>query len=102
MKVSTQQSVTSFLNVCEAHGFTWYVRGTVVTIMKRFAAGSKEEYTYADMFAGDILSIVPGKGGSVWGTDGGSIGGAIGLRNGEYVLNKSGVGKLFIKALSKI
>jgi hypothetical protein len=52
--------------------------------------------------AHDILDMAPLKGGSVWGTDGGSIGGHVGMKNGQYVLNKSGTGKRFTAAVQKL
>jgi hypothetical protein len=55
------------------------------------------------MFAEGVLSISGLKGGSVWGTDGGSVGGAVALQTGRFQLNKSGNnGKRFMVELSKI
>jgi hypothetical protein len=49
-----------------------------------------------------VLDLAPLKGGSVWGTDGGSIGGAVALQNGQFVMNKSGSGGVrFMRELRK-
>lgn len=99
------EQATAFANSCRYLGWTWECRrgGSIVTITKRFAAGDREAYSIADGEAYSLLAMVPLKGGSVWGTDGGSIGGYSGLMSGRYVLNKSGEsGKRFCAALAKI
>jgi hypothetical protein len=78
------------------------VNPAVVRISKRFALGDKDAYTKCDMTAFGVLELAPLKGGSVWGTDGGSIGGQVGLQNGQYILNKSGNGVRFMNELKKI
>lgn len=85
-------------------GFHWeIVSDSVIRIRKRFSSGDKVAFCQADSEAYDVLSHAPLKGGSIWGTDGGSIGGHVGLTNGEYVLNKSGEsGKRFVAALRKL
>ena len=41
-------------------------------------------------------------GGSVWGTDGGSIGGMVAIQTGLFKLNRSGVSKRVMSAIQKI
>lgn len=99
--IENQQKVRAFVDACKQHGFQWQVvSDSLVRISKRFPAGDKNEFSNADMVAGGILALAPLKGGSVWGTDGGSVGGMSGLNKGEYVLNKSGEsGKRFLQLL---
>jgi hypothetical protein len=93
----------AFLLICNSNGFQLTrVTDSVVTIMKTFTPDDKDAFATADMMSGTVLDYAPLKGGSVWGTDGGSIGGAVGLQRGQYVLNKSGEGKRFTSALKKL
>lgn len=77
--------------------------GHIITVSKTFPKNDKEAFSRCDSEAFQLLDMVPLKGGSVWGTDGGSVGGASALKDGKYVLNKSGVsGVSFLNALSRI
>jgi hypothetical protein len=49
-----------------------------------------------------ILTTLPHRGGSMWGTDGGSVGGYVALTNGHFEMNLSGVSKVAIRELGKI
>jgi len=71
-------------------------------LRKTFPAGDKHEYTCAESDVGIIYSTPSVGAGSVWGTDGGSIGGHVGLTGGYMVLNKSNVAKRWLSALAKI
>jgi hypothetical protein len=99
----TQDQVAQFVHEANRNGFKIEViNSSVVRITKDFTPNSKEAFTEADMMAGSILGLAPLKGGSVWGTDGGSVGGYSGLIRGQYILNKSGEGKRFVSALRKV
>jgi hypothetical protein len=76
------------------------VRGAILTLSKLFTPGSKEGYTAAETDV-SLIYEAPGKGGSIWGSDGGSMGGAIGLQQGRMHLNKSGVPKRWLDKLVK-
>lgn len=99
-----KEQAQAFLAKAQQHGFTVQCKGqTVVTIHKTFAPGDLHAFAEADMDAYTVLSYAPLKGGSVWGTDGGSVGGSVGLKNGHYTLNKSGDnGVRFTAALRKL
>ena len=104
-RANVTELATKFVSLCREYGWTWEARrgSTIVTIKKRFPAGSNEQFAIADSEAYSLMEYVPLKGGSTWGTDGGSIGGYTGLMSGCYTLNKSGEsGKRFIEALSRI
>lgn len=92
-----------FLNTCKRLGWIPILKSpSVVCIAKSFTPGDSQAFVDCDAQAYDILDIAPLKGGSVWGTDGGSVGGYVAVINGQYVLNKSGTGKRFTSALQKI
>jgi len=102
VKTTPAEQAREFHNYATAHGWTYSVSDSVVTILKRFTPGDNDAYIECDMFAFDILAKAPLRGGSVWGTDGGSIGGYTGLNGGYYKLNKSGTAKRFTAELAKI
>lgn len=99
--MKTQDQVNAFIEACQKHGFSFEVNGSIVRIKKSFIPGDSESFVNCDMFAGSVLSLAPLRGGSVWGTDGGSVGGMVALKNGEFCMNKSGEGSRFLKALAK-
>jgi hypothetical protein len=91
------------INKAKEYGFSIRVHGATVTVHKQFTPGDKDAYCKAEGEANDILDIIPMKtAGSIWGTDGASIGGHVGLTNGYMTLNKSGCGKRVLNAIHKI
>lgn len=92
-----------FIQYCNANAIAIErCAGSTITLCKRFAAGSAHGYTGAESDV-SILYDTPSAGeGSVWGTDGGSIGGMVGMTGGYMRLNKSNVAKRFVKALGKL
>jgi hypothetical protein len=98
----SEQQVSEFLTTTAKYGWTVSrVRGGVVEITKLIKPGCNESFVTADMEYYSILSMAPGKGGSIWGTDGGGIGGMVAMNTGRFVMKKSGVNKSFIKKLSQ-
>jgi hypothetical protein len=91
-----------FKEACSRHGFVVTRNDSVLTIERRFTPGDKEAFTGCDMVAGSILGLSHARGGSQWGTDGGSVGGYSGLQKGHFYLNQSGVPVSFTKALKKL
>jgi hypothetical protein len=102
-KISPVNAAIEFVAKCRQYGWNYSIRPNgIVTIEKAFAANDKAAFAECDMDAYTIFDYCPLKGGSIWGTDGGSIGGAIALGQGVYRLNKSGSGKAFLAALAKV
>ena len=97
-----RQTAQEFVSAAHADGWRVAMRGTVATIRKDFAPGDRAAYAACDSEAYGILARIPGRGGSVWGTDGGSVGGHVGMIGGYYQLNKSGVGARVAAAVAKI
>lgn len=73
-----------------------------IKVAKRFTPGSNEGFTNAEGECSILYSIPKGEPGSVWGTDGGSIGGMVGMQNGQMVLNRSGCSKRFLAKVEKL
>lgn len=102
-KKVVQEQVAEFLTECALKGFHVSFRNTVVTISKKFAAGDSRAFTEIDMVAPQILRKIPVRksDSSMWGTDGGSVGGWAALESGRFTLNISGVQKKFLAELEK-
>lgn len=99
----TQAQAGTFAAWCHDHGFTYLIKSSsVICISKKFPIGDRAAFVDCDMTACDILGKAPLKGGSIWGTDGGSIGGAVALKTGQFYMNKSGDGVRFMTALRKL
>ncbi len=76
--------------------------GTVFTVHKTFTPDDKAAYSSAESDANSLVNMVRRtESGSIWGTDGGSIGGAIGLKGGYMTLHKSGCSKQILSAIRK-
>lgn len=96
------ETAQSFLEACREHGLTPVVKNAaVVAVTASFTPGDKDAFTGFDMMAGSVLDILGARGGSQWGTDGGSVGGAVALQKGRFTLNQSGVPKRVVNALRK-
>ncbi len=91
-----------FAQKCKAAGITIErAEGSILTLSKAFTAHDNAGFAAAETDV-SILYEAPGKGGSVWGTDGASIGGMVALRTGIMRLNKSGVQKRWLAALKAV
>lgn len=102
--MKTNEVAQIFVEKCNEYGWQIDVRSSsVVGVCKKFTPGSNEEFTRCESEANYLLSLLPLKGGSIWGTDGGSIGGYSGLIRGFFELKKSGNnGKRLTQALRKL
>lgn len=98
-KASLQAS--AFLAAASRNGFSVQIKGSsVVCIERQFEPGDRNAYVACDMMGPDVLDLAPLRGGSVWGSDGASVGGMVALHSGRYSLNKSGNGSAFMRALA--
>lgn len=91
-----------FLTACRADGFSVSIRNTAVSISKTFTPNDRDAFVSCDMSYNRLFSLVPASGGSIWGTDGGSIGGHVALTSGRFTMNISGVKARFISALAPL
>jgi hypothetical protein len=66
----------------------------IVTVSGSFTPGDSSAYITMESNARAILAKFRWtSSGSIWGTDSGSVGGAVGLKNGYVTMNKSGCEK---------
>jgi hypothetical protein len=73
----------------------------ILTLTKRIPIGDSLAFADAESDC-SIIYDLPGGCGSVWGTDGGSIGGMSAFNTGRFRLNRSGVQKRVLKAIKSI
>jgi hypothetical protein len=98
-----QAQAAQFVSSCQAMGWNFTTRGTIVEITKQFQAGNNEAFVACDMEYYSLLSLVPtSSAGSIWGTDGGGVGAISAINSGRFSMKKSGVSKRFISALAKL
>lgn len=97
-----EKQARMFLDACKPYGFAIHTNDHVVRIVRHFRPGDLDAFASLDCVAGGVLSLAPLRGGSVWGTDGGSVGGAVAVRNGRFEMSKSGTGIRFIRALRSL
>lgn len=85
---------------CERYGWTFSVRGSIFEIQKQIPVNDNDAFVRADMEYYSILELLPStSAGSVWGTDGGGIGALSAMKNGRFVMKKSGGSKRVLNAL---
>jgi hypothetical protein len=97
----------NFKEIANKHGFTIRISDNVVKITRIFNPtqfnNKNEWFINCDSVYNYILSFVPviKTHSSIWGTDGGSVGGMVAMNSGLFTMNISGVKKGFLKELSK-
>ena len=96
------KNAKEFLDGANKAGWNVRISSGVVKISQNFQVGSKHEFVGLDMTYRGVLEEVPvvKANSSIWGTDGGGIGGMVAIQNGLFVANISGVKKAFLKALA--
>jgi hypothetical protein len=88
-----------FVQSCRNNQVAIEIRGAdILTLSKRIIAGDGNSFADAESDC-SIIYDLPGGCGSVWGTDGGSIGGMVAMQTGAFKLNRSGVQKRILKAI---
>jgi len=90
-----------FVNHCRTNQITIERCENILTLAKRIPIGDGLAFADAENDC-SIIYDLPGGCGSVWGTDGGSIGGMTALNTGRFRLNRSGVQKRVLKAIKAI
>jgi hypothetical protein len=88
-----------FVQSCRSNQVEIEIRGSeILTLSKRIIAGDGNSFADAETDCSIIYNL-PGGCGSVWGTDGGSIGGMVAMQTGQFKLNRSGIQKRILKAI---
>jgi hypothetical protein len=97
------EEATKIVTRCKELGWTFSVRGSILTIYKAIARDNKDDLVRADMEYYSILGLLKRSSpGSDWGTDCGGIGALSALSSGLFVMNRSGGNKNTLKALAKM
>lgn len=103
MKVAPKLVAKEIMDTANRLGWTVHVRGSILTITKRITPGSNDSFAQADGEYYDILGRLPTTSpGSIWGTDGGGIGGMTAMNTGVFTMHKSGGSKAVLKQLVKL
>ena len=96
-----KEQAAELVALCRKWGWTYSIRGSVLTIQKRFTPGDDEGLRICDMEYGSILEKLPRtSSGSDWGTDCGGIGAMSALASGNFKMNRSGGSKRVLAALA--
>jgi len=101
----TTAAAREFVRAAREAGWQISSRDNTVTITKAFTAEchgreqSRREFVQLDGEWHGILSLLPARGGSVWGTDGSGVGGYSAMLHGAFRMNKSGVSDKTIHAI---
>ena len=94
---------TDIVKAAQEDNWTLEVRGSILTISKQITPNNNDAFCDADMGYYSVLGLLPTSGpGSMWGTDGGSVGGLTAMKTGRFVMNKSGGSKRVLNALKKM
>lgn len=90
-----------FVQSCRNNQVAIEIRGSdILTLSKRIPIGDGLAFADAESDC-SIIYDLPGGCGSVWGTDGGSIGGMVAMQTGAFRLNRSGIQKRILKAIKE-
>jgi hypothetical protein len=101
IKKSPAEIASRFVSHCKACNITIERASHILTLTKQIPIGDNKAFADAEMDC-SIIYDLPGGCGSVWGTDGGSIGGMTALNTGRFRLNRSGVQKRILKAIANL
>ncbi len=84
-------------------GFSISTSGSVLCVSKVLPTNSPADYAQAESYASTLLSMIKMTSpGSIWGTDGASIGGYAALQTGVFRMNKSGCSARVISQINKL
>lgn len=92
-----------FVAKCKEYGFNYSVSESVIKVSKTIPTDSNDDFCIAESQSGSLLCIIPQtKPGSVWGTDGASVGGWHAIKSGNFQMNKSGCSAHVLNAIKKL
>ena len=76
--------------------------GGLITLTKRFTPGDTAAFAAAETDVSILYDVPTAGDGSTWGTDGGSMGGMVAIKDGRMRLNRSNVSKRFVAKVAKL
>ena len=99
----SKEIATQIIAQADKLGWTISIHRTILVISKHIEPDNIDEFVKADSEYHSILSLLPCTSpGSYWGTDGSGVGALSAIRNGLFVMNKSGGSKRVLNALQKL
>lgn len=102
MKYDSQKVASEFIAKAKELGFSYCISGCIVKVNKNFTPRDPAAFGKAESNANTLLSIIPRSSpGSIWGTDGSSVGGFLGFEQGYMELCKSGCNKNILKEINR-
>lgn len=101
--MTAKETAAKIKTIADRYGWSLNVRGSILTITKRFTPGDNDGLVECDMEYSSVLGALPrSSAGSDWGTDCGGIGALSALKSGCFVMNRSGGNKRVLATLAKI
>jgi hypothetical protein len=101
LKKTPAEIASDFVAHCRKNQIIIERCDNILTLTKRIPIGDGLAFADAESDC-SIIYDLPGGCGSVWGTDGASIGGMSALNTGRFRLNRSGVQKRILKAIKAV
>ena len=102
-KMTPTEQARAIVAMCHKLGWQYSTHGSILTIQKRFQAGSNDGLVECDMEYYSILGLLPRTSpGSDWGTDCGGLGAMSALNSGYFRMQRSGGSKRVLAALAKM
>lgn len=93
----------SIYDAAKARGWVINVRNDLLEITKKFTPNDMDAFVKADGEYYGILGLLPTtRPGSIWGTDGGGVGALSAMKDGLFVMKKSGGNKLVLRKLDQM
>lgn len=90
-------------NTCKSLGWNFGVNDDIFWITKKITPGDLDEFSQADREYYRIMRLMPvTRNGSMWGTDGGGVGGYSATKRGLFVMKMSGGSKHVLNQLAKL
>jgi hypothetical protein len=101
--MNAKEQARKIVEMCDRLGWTYEVRGSILTISCTFPKGLVDGLNACDSEYYSILELLPRTSpGSDWGTDCGGIGAMSALKSGMFRMNRSGGSKRVLNALAKM
>lgn len=100
-QTKTQVQVQAVLEAASKNGFEISFSDHVFTVSKPMPPTDTESLASYETAAREVLSQVPLRGGSIWGTNDSSAGECVAMQEGLFEMNKSGTARRFMAELQK-
>jgi hypothetical protein len=95
------ETAQELINYCQKNEVSIEVRGQILTLSKKFQAGSNQKFAETESICSVIYDLPSTRSGSIWGTTGDGIGGYAAIQSGLFKINSSKVAIRFLNSLKK-